>query len=174
MRGHKANPLNAGHSTDLLQQPGKADGMLQALAVGVYILAQKHDFNDPVRCQPFHLFQNVRRPAAPLPPPHIGHDAIGAEIIAAEADIHAGFPGHFPFLGQILHHLPGSIPDFKYPFSLLQPLRQKGRETIKIMSAEHHIHKRVSPAYPLHLICFLHHAAAKSDKLGRVFPLHAV
>ena len=60
------------------------------LAVRVHILPQQGDFFIAISHCLLYFPDNIFRQTAALPPPHIWHDAIGAEIIAAVHDWHPG------------------------------------------------------------------------------------
>ena len=67
-----------------------------------------------IRCQPAgdpavsYTHLDVYKRQA-LPAPHIGHDAIGAEIIAAVSDIHQSPEGIGPQGGQAFHNFSGFL-----------------------------------------------------------------
>ena len=86
MRGHKAHARNI-----QLIEPVKQLRKVRAAAhIGVDILAQQHDFLNAAVGQRLGLLDNFVHIAAALPPAHIGHDAIGAVIIAAVHNVDVG------------------------------------------------------------------------------------
>ena len=107
---HKTDPLKPVDLLDLLQELRKGYRMFQRLSVGVDVLSQKHDFHDPVRHQTFDLTDDGLRITAPLPSPDIRNDAVAAEVIAAEHNIHAGFERIFTLAREILHDLVRIFP----------------------------------------------------------------
>ena len=88
--GHKPDQEIAGKLGNLSQKIRKIHAAVQILAVGVDVLAQKGDFLAAVLNEFPAFCQNAFAFAAPLPAPDIGHDAVGAEIVAA---VHDGHPG---------------------------------------------------------------------------------
>ena len=102
--GHKADLVIARNGAQQVEQIGKIRLFFQTFAIAVYVLAQQGDFFIALLYQRFELCQNIRRGAAALAPAHIGHNAVGAEIIAP---VHDGQPGAEAGItpdGQLLHH----------------------------------------------------------------------
>ena len=120
------------------------------------------------------LAQNVFRLSASFASPDVRDDAVGAEIIAAVTDVDAGLVRDLAFYRQILRNPVSFLPDFEDLFSAFHSLRQKGRKTVEVVDAEDHVHEGIGLPNALHLILFLHHAAAEDDQLEGMLPLHAV
>ena len=111
--GHKAHQKVAGQLGNLRQQVGKVHADAQILAIGIDILPQKGNLLGTVFNQLAALLQNALRLTAALPPPDIGHDAVGAEIVAA---VHNGYPcleAGVPHLGNALGNGARLILDIK-------------------------------------------------------------
>ena len=85
---HEAEPELARQLRDLGQQIGKIDAAVEILAIGVHVLPQQRDVLVARGDQRVYLFQDLIRPARPFAAPHVGHDAVGAEIVAAVHDRH--------------------------------------------------------------------------------------
>ena len=87
--GHEADPAKTGDCCYHPKQLREADSApCQVIAVGIDILSQKRDLLDAVLHQPFTLLQNIPGIPGLLAAPHIGYDAVGAEVVAAIADVH--------------------------------------------------------------------------------------
>ena len=88
MRRHKPNPLQSLNLLYHLQKLRKGDRLFQIFSVRIHILPKQHDLNYPVCHQTFNLPDNILRLPAPLPAPHIRHNTIAAEVVAAKHDIY--------------------------------------------------------------------------------------
>ena len=167
MGGHEADPLQALYPADLLQKLRKAAGLLQVLAVGVDILAQQHNLHDSVGRQTLTLPQDLDGSAASLPSPHIGDDAVAAEIVASEGDVGAGFKGIFAGCGQGLDDPVGPVPDLDHHSVGLQRAAQVLGKTVEIVGAEDQVDKAVALLYLFDIGLFLDHASADRDLHAR-------
>ena len=169
MAGHEADQVLAGDLVDVLQQIRKVVIQPQVVAVGVDVLAQEGNVLVPGLHQLPDLLQNALGITAALPAPDIGHDTVGAEVVAAVHDadpcLHALFPHHRDALGNgavlIVHG--------KDPLPGLVDLPQKLWKFPQGMGAEHQIHMTVGFLHPLRDPLLLGHAAAQADHLLRVF-----
>ena len=144
MRCHKTDPANAVNLLHLAEKLRKGHGILQILSIGIDILAQQHDLGHTVRSQLLDFPDNVLRLPAPLPATHIGHNAVAAEIIAAEHDVDARPEGVFPLNGKLLHDLLRILPDIYNHAAVLHTFRQKLREFKNIVGTEDQIHEAVA------------------------------
>ena len=79
-----------GDGVDLAQQLGEGDARVarQVAAVGVDVLAQQRHLADPVGGEAADLLHQLAGRAAHLAPARGGHDAVGADRVAADADLH--------------------------------------------------------------------------------------
>ena len=59
-------------------------------APGVDVLTEERDLADALAGEPRHLGQDLARPAAHLAATDRGHDAVGADRVAAHRDLHPG------------------------------------------------------------------------------------
>ena len=180
---HKADAADSFHLLHPPQQLGKGNGVLQIFSVGIDILSQEHNLHHALRGQALHLPQDFLGFAASLPPPHIGHNAVAAEIVAAKHDIDPGFKGIFAVRGQILHNLVRPLPHIHKHFPLFpgagsflpagQAAVHQLRQLKHIVGAEDQIHKGIALFDPLHLVGLLHHAAAQAHNGPRMALLPA-
>ena len=174
MRGHEPDPFDARDPADLVKQFGKAHRLSQRLPVGIHVLPKKHDLDHAVLCQAFDLAEDVLRFAASFPPAHVGHDAVGAEIVAAEHDVDARFPWNVALYGQVFDDAPFFIPDLDDAFSAHHPLVQDRCQPINVVGSEDNVHETVFRPDLFDFILFLHHAAADPDDFVRMLAFHAV
>ena len=159
--GHEADAGNV-HAVQAAQQFREGGSALQPLAVGIHILSQQHDFLHAAYAQLLRFPEDIVHPAAALPPADIGHDAVGAEVVAAvhNGDVRRILPQ--PLDGQILgngvlvlhfHHGPVAVEGFAKQF----------RQAVQVGGSEGQIHKAVLLQ---DLFChagLLNHAAAHAD-----------
>ena len=85
---HEAQPEVSRQLCDLGHEVGKINAQPQILAVGVDVLAQKRNVLIARRDEALDFFENLLGPSRALPPAHIRHDAVRAEIVAAVHDRH--------------------------------------------------------------------------------------
>ena len=169
MRRHKPHSEQAVNPADPAEQFGKADRLLQVFAIGIDILAKKHDFNNTVGHCIFDFPYNIFRLTAPLPSPHIWHDTIAAEIITAEHNIDTCFKRIFPVIRQIFNDLLRILPYIDDHLFFCNPAINKFGKFENIMGPEDQIHMSITFFQFFHHFRFLHHTAAESNKHGRVF-----
>ena len=169
MGRHKTDPLEPVDLLDLLQELREGYGVFQRLSVGVDVLSQEHDFHDPVRHETLDLTDDGLRITAPLPPADIGNDAVTAEVIASEHNIHAGFERIFPFAWKILHDLVRIFPYIDDGAAGFHPGGQQFREFKDIVGPENEIHETIAFFQLLHHFRLLHHAAAQRDHHMGIF-----
>ena len=168
---HKANLIIAGHRAEHVQQVGKIDLFVQPLAVAVDILTQQGDLLIALRHQLLKLRQNGGGFAAALPPAHIGHDAVGAEVIAA---VHNGQPraeARIAADGHFLDHGVALGRGFQIALAAAHTLRQHGGQTVDAVHAEHQINIWVALTQLFDNMGLLRHTAADADHQAGVLLL---
>ena len=163
IRGHEAQTAQPFDLGGRFQQIREIGAVLQVPAVGIDILAQQHDLLHAVPDQPAAFVQDLFFAPAPLPSPDIGHDAVGAELIAAVHDIDAGLVGIFAVIGQVFHDAFRLVPDVHIAAVALQGITEIFRETEQVVGAEDQVHERIGPVDLVHVGGLLHHAAADAD-----------
>ena len=89
MGSHKANGEVTLNGVDTAKQLGKIDAMTLPFSVGIHVLSQQSNLFIARRNQFTSFFENNLRVATALTATDVGHDAVGAEIIAT---IHNGQP----------------------------------------------------------------------------------
>ena len=98
-----------------------------------------------------------------LPAPHVGHDAVGAEIVAA---VHHRDPGPgipVPADGDALQDLlPFAAPE-EHPLGLGEVGAEHLRQTVDDVGAKDDIHKGIALFQALRHVLLLGHAAAHGD-----------
>ena len=147
--------------------------MFQILSVGVDVLSEKHHFHNTVSHKLFDLFDNVLRLSAPLASAHIRHDAVTAEVIAAEHDIDAGLERIFSLDREFLHDLIGSFPDIHHHLLFHEALVEQLRKFENVVGSEDQVNMAVTLFDLCDNLRLLHHAAAECDHHIRIFSLHA-
>ena len=97
-----AHPPDALDARDGPQELGERRplGARQVAAVRVHVLAEERHLDDPLRRQGRDLAHHVGHRAAALPPAHARHDAVGADAVAADGDLHPGLVRPLPLGGQ--------------------------------------------------------------------------
>ena len=159
-----SSPFNLFHIG--CRSSAKRDRMFQILSIGVDILSQKHDFHYAVFYQSFNLPDNIFRLSAALPSPHIGHNAVAAEVVAAKHDIDTGFePDISARTGR-----SSTILSVSFQISMIVrsdsmcQITDQFCKFVNIVGSENQIHKPVagfvSSPPPGRL---LHHTAAETD-----------
>ena len=171
VRGHESNEKISRNVVDGGQQVREVHGLGQVLAIGVHVLAQEGDVFIALLYQAPHLVQDVLRCAGALPAPDIGHDAIGAEVVAAIHDGHPGLDAVLADGGDTLGDGPGLVGHREDA----SPLGEQGvdhlRELPQGVGAEDQVHVAIGLADLLGHMLLLHHAAAQTDELLRVAAL---
>src|SRR4030042_3310738 len=99
MRGGEPDPFDPIYPVDAFKKPREIDLPFQPFSITVHVLSEKTDFFHSPLSQGLHLFDDLRTGTAPLPSPHVGHDAEGAEPIASLHDGNVGF--------HLLSDIPG-------------------------------------------------------------------
>ena len=166
--GHEADEKIPRNVVDHADQIGEVHAAVQILAVGIHVLPQQGDVLIALIHQLPGLSEDVLRQAGALPAPHIGHNAVGAEVVAA---VHDGKPRLYlpvPAEGDALGHGAGAVPGSEYTLVSGHHLLHKLRETPKLMGAEDQIHHRVGLFDLLRHMGLLHHAAADGNDLFRL------
>ena len=168
MAGHKADLVITGHGAEQVEQVGKIDLFGQALAVAVDVLAKQGDLFVTFSNQLLELGQDGGRFTAALTPAHVGHDAVGAEIIAA---VHDGQPGAEAGIAADGHFLNDSVALlglFEVALAAADALSQHGRQAVDAVHTEHEVYIRVALAQLFHNVGLLGHAAADADDQTRI------
>ena len=166
MGGHEAQAEFAGDLSHRRHQIGKIHPQTQILAVGIDVLAQKGDLLVAGGDQLPALFQNVLRLTGALPSPDVGHDAVGAEIVAAVHDRHPGLEGVGAGDGDALGDGAGAVLHGKDPLAGLQNPQQQLREFPQVMGGKDAVHMGIGMSDPLGYRRLAHHAAAEEDLLA--------
>ena len=173
--GHEAKVIVPRHLAEHGQQVGEVHPGFQALAVAVHVLAQQGDLFVTRLHQLAALRQNVLGAAAALSAAHIGHDAVGAEIVAA---VHDGQPGpevRIAADGHLFHDVrPLHRGLQKALFAAGELLHQQLGQGVDGVHAEHQVHKGVTLAQLVHHGGLLGHAAAQADDEPGLFLLEAL
>ncbi len=84
--GHKPDDKVSGDVVDVLEQLREEFFFAEVLAVRVDVLAEEHDLLVACRREGPGICQDVLVLPAPLSAPDVGHDAEGAEVVAAVGD----------------------------------------------------------------------------------------
>ena len=101
MIGHELQPPQPVDSLQPLQEVGQADGLSAGrVLVAVDRLAQERRFQAPLVGQAADFVLDFRGRAALLRPAHPRHDAVGAELVAAQHDPHHRLEGDRPRRGR--------------------------------------------------------------------------
>ena len=165
LRGHEADQVVALDFVNGREQIGKVPIRVQVLAVGVHILAQQRDLLIPGLYQLPDLGENLLRLAAALTAADIGHDAVGAEVVAA---VHDGYPRPDAALTHHGHPLGDPavlIVDGEHAAPAGIDLHEQLREFPQRLGAEDQIHMAVAFAHLFRHLRALRHAAAQTDDL---------
>ena len=85
--GHKADVVIAGHGAQQVEQVGEIDLLLQPLTVAVHVLPQQGDLLIARFHKVAELGKDIAGLAALLAAADVGHDAVGAEVVAAVLDL---------------------------------------------------------------------------------------
>ena len=169
--GHEADEIFSRDPVDVRQQVGEVVVQIQIVAVGVHVLAQQGDVLVPRLHQLPDLRQHGLGVPAPLPAPDVGHDAVGAEVVASVHDGDPGLHALLPHHGDALGNGAVLVLDGKDPLLRLIHLPQKLRELPQGLGAEHQIHVGIGLFDPLRHSGLLGHAAAQADHLLRILLL---
>lgn len=171
MAGHIPDPFHPRDGIHPAQEGGKGILLSPVLPIRIHILSQEGEFT----VAQFHrlpdLFTDGLGAAAPFPSPDIGHDTVGAEVVAAIHDGHPGriaalpyemalkFPGHD---GQVVVHAGLSL-------GLVQISLEDGAEIVHMSRTNEQVHLGIllQEVFPV----FLGHAAGDTEDFGRIFPL---
>ena len=151
--GHKADVVIAGHGAQQVEQVGEIDLLLQPLTVAVHVLPQQGDLLIARFHKVAELGKDIAGLAALLAAADVGHDAVGAEVIAA---VHDGQPCAELALapdGDVLHDDRTLCGVQQHPLMLLQFLGDQLRQGVDAVHAEHQIHIGVALAQ-LSTTCF--------------------
>ena len=170
--GHETDPLKTFDLFHSSQEFRKCDRIFQILSVGVDVLSQKHDFHDTVSHQSLDLLNNIFRLPASLASAHIRHDAVAAEVIAAEHDVDTGFERILSLDREFLHDLVCSFPYIDHHLLLHEALVEQLRKLEDIVGSEDQVHMAVALLDLCDYLRLLHHAAAEGDHHIRVLSLY--
>ena len=143
----------------------KSTPQSQVLAVGVHVLAQEGDVliarRNELPCLPDHVLGL----AGALPAPDVGHDAVGAEVVAAVHDGEPGLHAAVPPLGDALGHGAVALLGGEDPLFAGHGLFQQLREAPELVGPEDQVHDGIGLLDLLGDVGLLHHAAADGDDL---------
>ena len=158
--GHEADALHAQRV-----QPAKqaGEGIARARAVAVDILPKQHDFLHAALQKALGLAQDVVRAAGALAPAHIGHDAVGAEVVAAVHDGDVGVPGVEPLNRQVLGDEVFLVRHADHAGLLREQRKEQRRQAVQVVRAEGQINEAVLAQDALGHAGLLHHASANAD-----------
>jgi hypothetical protein len=92
----KSEPPQPRKGRTFSKKPGKRPGIIPIGAITVHILSQKGYFQNPLMDKNPGFFQDFPGIPGLEAAPHIGYDAIGAEIIASMGDGYKRLPGVGP------------------------------------------------------------------------------
>src|SRR5439155_11567425 len=92
MRARIADAVDAVDRVDAAQELGERRSLLagEVAAVGIHVLPEQRDLADAIGGQPFHFGHQLVPGSADLTAPGGGHDAVGADAVAADADLDPG------------------------------------------------------------------------------------
>ena len=172
--GHEPDVVVTGHGAQQVEQVGKVDLLFQALAVAVHVLAQQGDLLVTGLHKTPELGQDVARLAALFAAADVGHDAVGAEVVAA---VHDGQPGAELALapdGDVLHDHRALRRVQQHTLVLLQLLGDELRQGVDAVHAEHEVHIGVALAQLFHHMLLVGHASAQADDQAGLFLLEAL
>ena len=170
---HKTDALNPLYLLHFPQKSGKSDRTF-SIPVRIDVLAQKHHFHHAFRCKLPNLPQNLFRLPAALPPSHIGHNAVAAEIVAAKHNVDTGFKRVLSVQGKIFYNLIRSLPDIQdHPLRSKACPQQLGKLE-NIVGAKDQIHKGITFFQLFNHRFLLHHAAAESNLHTRSAPFQSI
>ena len=171
MAGHEAEQEVAGDLRGCPEQVGEVHGLVQILAVGVDVLAQQGDVPVPLGHQAADFVQDDLRLPGALPPTDVGHDAVGAEVVAAVHDAH-------PRLHPLLAHQGDALGDGAGLVGNVEDAPPAGHQAVEQLreppegvGAEDQIHLPVGVLDLLRHVGLLGHAAAHADELAGLGPL---
>ena len=174
--GHEADVVIPRHGAQQVEQVGEVHllPLVQPLAVAVDVLAQQGDLLVAGLHQALELGQDVRRAAALFPAADVGHDAVGAEVVAP---VHDGQPGPelaLPPDGDALHdhRALGRLQQDAPP--LLQLAGQQAGEGVDAVHPKDQVHIGVAAAQFFHHLLLVGHAAAQADDEARLFLFQAL
>ena len=170
MGGHEADAGNV-QPIQLPQQLGEGISVFRAVAVAVHVLAQQHDFLYAGLPELLRFPEDILHAAGALPAPHIGHDAVGTEIVAAVHDGDVGMPRIQPLHRQPLGDQVFLMGNADHPGALLAQAHQHPRQLVQVMGAEGQVDKAVLLQNLLRHAGLLHHAAAYADQKPGLFLL---
>ena len=115
-------------------------------AVGIHVLPEQGDLQDPLRDQRLDLSQHVLGTTVALASTQARHDAEGAGVVAADADTHPGAGGRFASRGQHTGEDLEGFVDLHLGFSVVAGALKQCRQASDVMGAEDH----VDPRRPFH------------------------
>ena len=169
--GHEADKIVPWDFVNLLQEIREIHGLVQVLAVGVDVLAQEGDLLVPRLRQGPDLGKDILHLPAPFPPPDIGHDTVGAEVVAP---VHNGNPcldAALPHHRQSLGDGAPLIGNGEYPLFRPPGFVQQLRKLPQGLRAEYQVHMAVGMLDLIRHRRLLGHAAADAEQEVRVFLL---
>ena len=174
MAGHEADVIVPRDGAEQVQQVGKIHLLFKALAVAVDVLAQQGDLLVACLYEALELGEDVAGLPALLAAADVGHDAVGAEVVAA---VHDGQPCAELALAadrDILHDDGALGRLHQHPLVLLQLLGDELGQGVDAIHAEDEVNVGVTLAQLLHDVLLVGHAAAESDDEAALFLLQAL
>ena len=142
MGRHVAQALQAGQAGHFFQQRGKADAVAVRIAAeGVDVLPQQGDLARAAVQQVAALVEDGRGQAGLLAAAGIGHDAVGAEIVATLHDVHeAHGRGRRIGAGFALYIMAGEVQQGKTQGGLVQQALDGLGRAADAVAARHQTH----------------------------------
>ena len=159
MARHIADSLYTGDSIDKLQKLAEAFLFASILAIRIDILPQKGELLITQGHGLFNLMADGLGTAASFPAPHIGHDAVGAEIITAIHDRNPSGKAALANKGPLkfLRHDSKVIIDAFSAAMTSKVILQDGTEIVYMSRSQDKVHLRI---FFLEVLApFLGHAA---------------
>ncbi len=164
---HEADAVVARDRVHQADQVCEVHAAAEIFSVGVHILAEEGDVLISGGNELARLGHDVLRPARALASAHVGHHAVGAEIVAAVHDRQPGLHVSVAAAGDALGHDAVVLLGGEYALVREHDPLQQLREAPELMRPEDEIHHRVGALDLLRHVLLLHHAAADRDDLPR-------
>ncbi len=166
--GHEADPAKTGDCCHHPQQLREADSTLcQIIAVGIHILSEQRDLLDAVLHEPLTFLQNIPGIPGFFPTAYIGYDAVGAEVVAAIADVHRSLEAELPLGRQILHNKLCVLNDLHRPLILPERLEKQLCQLVYIVCSENQLHIGILLPDGFNLLGLLHHTSRDAEDHAR-------
>ena len=141
MARHKADARDAALRRTM-QHLGKAGLAVEVAAVAVDVLSQQRDLHHALFGELSELSADVFQRATLLATAHVGHDAVGAEVVAAGHDGHPGAPGASAGCRQVAGKAVVGLDGLDHRGARLQALLQQLHQMAQVVGAEDDVHVR--------------------------------